>query len=230
VSLENHFAISGVGFQGNADQNRVEVGDKRILILASSPVELIAMPPAKTTPGPASLAIMEGTTEVATELTFVDVTIPDVSSAPIRRGKKSAVAAYVLGTTEPVDLLVRNLSPDVVQFPHGNEQRVRTTGSADNSAVIELKGIGAGAFSYVVTLEDTAAGANVPVARDFLRAAERIARRDASDRVAVILKELHGDKIEAVKLRNELNEIPNRGGSQDFQALIRAARRALSGE
>lgn len=230
VSLKNHFAISGVGFQGDADQNRVEVADKRILILASSPVQLVVMSPAKAVPGPASLVMMEGTTEVATNLSFVDVTMPDASGAPIRRGKKSTIVLHALGTTEPVDLLIQNLSPSVVQFLHGNEERVRTTGGLDNSAVIELKGTGAGSFSYNVSLEDTSSRANTPVARDFLEAAQKAAQPEAAIHVAAILNELHGDKINAVKVRNELDEISNRGGSEDFQALIRAARGALSGE
>jgi hypothetical protein len=229
VSLENHFAISGMGFQGDADQNRVEVGDKRILILASSPVQLIVMPPAKAVPGPASLVMMEGTTEVATNLNFVDITMPDASGAPIRRGKKSTIVLRVLGTTEPVDLLIRNLGSSVVQFPHGNEERVHTAGGLDNSALIELKGIGAGSFSYEISLEDASAGVNVPVARDFLEAAQKAAQLDMANHVAAILNGLHGDKMNAVKVRNEVDEISNQG-SEDFQALMRAARRALSGE
>lgn len=230
VALENHFSLSGTGFQGDADQNRVKVGDKRILILASSPLQLIAMAPAKSVPGPVSIVVAAGTTEVAAKVTFIGVTTAATNGASIRRGKKSSIVMRALGTTDPVDLLIRNLSPDVVQFPHGNEQRVRTAGGEDNSGVLELKGVGTGPFSYGVTLEDSSMEINPSVARDFLEAAAKIAQPDAASRVALVLRELRGDKIDAVKVRNELDAISSQGGSEDFQALIRAARKALSGE
>ncbi|MGB6482517.1 MAG: hypothetical protein WBE86_03415 [Candidatus Acidiferrales bacterium] len=231
VSLENHFAISGSGFQGDADRNRIEAGGKAILVLASSPVQLVVIPPANAPLGPASLVTIEGATEIATQITFVEVVPSNTSEAvQIRRGKKAAIVLRVRGTAEPLDLEIRNLSPQVAQFPHSNEMRVRTAGGSDNSAVIRLKGMSAGPFSYAVSLENTSRIANAPMARDFLEAARKIAQPAAVNRVSAILKELRGDNVDAVKIRNNLRAISDQGGSEDFQALIRAAFRALDGE
>ncbi|MFZ0923469.1 MAG: hypothetical protein WA020_10410, partial [Candidatus Acidiferrales bacterium] len=134
-----------------------------------------------------------------------------------------------LGTTEPLDLAIRDLNPQVAQFPHGNEVRVRTTGGSDNSAVVRLKGMSAGPFSYAVSLENTSTTVNALVARDFLEGARKIAQPDVVDRMSAILRELRGDNVDVVKARNGLQEISNES-SADFQALIRAACRALAGE
>ncbi len=230
VALENHFAVSGGSFQGDADRNRVEIAEKAILILASSPVQLIVMPPANALPGPASLVMIEGTTEIATKITLVDVASSGSSDAEVRRGKKATILLRVRGIAEPVELAIRDLSPQVAQFPHGNEVRVRTKGGSDNSAVVPLKGISAGSFSFAVNLENTSTTANAPVARDFLEAARKIAPPDVANRLGAILKELRGDNVDVAKVRNGLQEISNKDGSGDFQALIRAACRALDGE
>lgn len=230
AALQDHFSISGRGFQGDADQNRVKMSDQRILILASSPLQLIAVPPAKSVPGPSSLLIMEGTTEISVNLSLIDLATEDFDSPRIRRGKKASVRVHALGTAEPVDLLVQNLTPEVVEFPHGNEQRVSTAGGADNSAAVLLKSIARGSYSFRVSLEDTSMGVDAPVARDFLETAAKIAEPDASSRVAAVLRELRSGRVDAVKLRQELDGILAQGGSEDFQALIRGARRALAGE
>jgi hypothetical protein len=229
VSLENRFAVSGGGFQGDADLNRVEVAEKAILVLASSPVQLIVMPPASAPPGPASLVLIEGTTEIAAKITLVDVVSSGSSDRQIRRGKKTTILLHLRGTAEPVDLVIRDLSPQVAQFPHRNEVSVRTTGGSNNSAIVLLKGISTGSFSYAVSLENTSTTANAPVVRDFLEAARKIAQPDVANRLGAVLKELRAGSVDVVKARNGLQGVSNEG-SADFQALIRAARRALAGE
>lgn len=229
ISPESRFAIRGSGFQGDADRNRVEIGEKALLVLASSPVELIVIPPVGALPGPADLVTAEGTTEVAVPITLVDVA-SDASDVQIHRGKKVTIVLRARGTSESLDLEVRSLSPRVAQFARGDEVRVRTTGGSDNSAMIQLKGLSAGPFSFAVSLEDTSATIDSPVARNFLEAAREIAPPDAANRVEAILKELQGDTVDAAKLRNEVQSIPSQNEPSDFQALIRCALQALAGE
>jgi hypothetical protein len=230
VSLGNYFAINGEVFEGDADRNRIKIGARNILVLASSPVQLIVMSPANAPPGPAPLAMLEGAMEVKTKTTLVDVVPENPADPQIRRGKKTMMTLRARGTTDALELEIRNLSPQVAQFPHGNEQRVRTSGGADNVAVVQLKGMSAGPFSYAVSVENTSVVTNVPVARDFLEAAQKIAQPGAASRLGIILKNLHGANIDSAKIRNGLQEIANQGGSEDFQTLIRAALRALDGE
>ena len=134
------------------------------------------------------------------------------------------------GSAEPVDLEVRNLSPQTVQFLHGNVESVGTSGGPDNTAVLQVKGINAGQFSFAVSLENRWTIAGAPVAGDFLQAAQEYAQPDLAHPVAVTLRELRSGDVNLARLRSDLQEISNRGSSQDFQALIRAARRALAGE
>ncbi|MFZ0333915.1 MAG: hypothetical protein WAN10_07185 [Candidatus Acidiferrales bacterium] len=230
VSLGNCFAIGGEVFEGDADRNRIEIGGRNILVLASSPVQLIVMPPANAPPGPAPLVMLEGAMEIKTKITLVDVVPANPSDAQIRRGKKTTITLRAQGTTEALDLEIRNMSPQVARFLHGIEERVRTSGGADNVAVIQLKGMSAGPFSYAVSLENTSVVANVPVARDFLEAARKIAQPGSANRVGFILKNLRGTNVDVAKIRNGLEEIANQDGSEDFQTLIRAALRALDGE
>lgn len=230
VPVENHFIICGMGFQGDADQNRVELSNKPVLILASSPLQLIVMPPAKSRLGAANLLVVEGTAEVAARVTLIDVTAADSGGNSIHPRKKSSILVRAVGTTEPVDLLIRNLSRNVVEFPHADEQHVQTTGGPDNAALVQLKSVGMGPFSYAVKLDDTSRGVNASVARDFLEAALKTVPPDIASRVAVTLREIHEDNTDTIKARNELNGISNQAGSEDFQALIRAAQRALAGE
>lgn len=230
VSLANCFAIDGEGFQGDADRNRIEVSGKPILVLASSPVQLVVMPPAHALPGEADLTLVEGTKETATQVTFVDVIRSNASDGQIHRGKKASVILRALGTTEPLELDVRNLSPQVVQFQHGNEVRLQTAGGSDNSAVIQWKGKSAGTFSFAVTLESTSTGANAPVARDFLEAARKIVAPDPARGVESILEQLRANHVDGEKVRDDLQQISTQNGSEDFRALMRAARRAISGE
>ncbi len=230
VSLENYFAIDGQVFEGDADRNRIQLGGRNVLVLASSPLQLIVMPPGNAPPGPAPLVILGGAMEIKTKTTLVDIVPSNPSGAEVRRGKKAAVTVRARGTSEVLELEIRNLSPQVARFLHGDEERVRTTGGADNVAVVQLKGISAGPFSYAVSLESTSVVANVPVARDFLAAAQKIAQPGAAGRLAAILKQLRGDNADVAKARNSLQEISHRGGSDDFQTLIRGALRALDGE
>jgi hypothetical protein len=229
VSLENYFAISGAGFQGDADRNRVEVDEKSILVLGASPVQLIVMPPANAPPGPANLVVNEGTAEIATKTILVDIVSSDSSDIRIPHGK-SAIVLRARGTDEPLDLDVRNLTPQTAQFPQGNDQIVHTAGGAENTATVELKGVRGGRFSCAVRLENASAIANLPAASDFLETARKMAQPGVANRLEAIVKELHRENADIAKVRSDVQQISEQGGSGDFQALIRAARRALMGE
>jgi len=230
VSLENRFAISGNGFEGDADRNRVTMDGRDILVLASSPTQLIVMPAANLPPGPAKLTITEGPAETVTDLTLVALVFMNSSDVKIHRGGRAEIVLLARGTEEPLDLKVQNLSPQTVQFAHANEAYVRTTGGPGNSAVLQLKGKSEGSFTFAISLESAPVKGNVAVARDFLEAAQKMAASDAANRIEKVLKELHGKGIDVAKMRSDLQNIPTQSGSPDFQALIRASLRALNDE
>lgn len=230
ASLQDRIVVRGSGFQGDADRNRVSLSGRGVLVLASSPMELILAPLANFAPGAAAITVGQGAGQTSAEVTLVQIVSSNSGDQQIQRGKKNKVRLSAQGTSEPVQLEVRNLTPQIVQLPHGDETAVRTSGGSDNSAAVEMKGKSAGAFSFSVSLENSLSNANVPVARDFLEAARKIAPADAAIRIQHMLKNLRDGNADGAAARKELRKISGSADSRDFQALLRAARRALDGD
>lgn len=230
ASSANLLVIAGSGFEGNADENAVEIEGKPAFVLASSPVQLILMPPTTTAAGSARLLITKGKTEVAGSLTFVNIIPISSSSIQIRAGKTAALALLVEGTTEPVDLEIEDLTPQIARFAHGNKLLVRTTGGPDNSAVLRLKGLAAGRFSYSVGLRGVSTAASLRLALDFLRAASTIAGPGQRRKIESMLAQLERKHANLKALRGELQNIAESTGPSDFQTLVYAAERSLDGD
>src|SRR5439155_23379562 len=57
ASLTDRFEVFGKGFCGDADANQITIVDHGALVLASSPVSLVVLPPMELGPGPANVAI-----------------------------------------------------------------------------------------------------------------------------------------------------------------------------
>src|SRR5487761_87516 len=229
VALKDRFTIGGNDFYGDADRNRVELGGKPAFVLAASPRELVLLASPETAPGKAQLDVRAGGGEAPAEITLVDV-LPDTIQGGVRMGKKEKLVLRVRGTTRAVELDMRNLSPKIVQFKHGDRQRVRTLGGADNFATIEVKGQRAGKFSCAVTLEAQPGTANVQAAEDFLEAAKKLAAGDEKRGIENILKKLARKNADIRRARKEFAKLHAASSAGDLQALIRTAREALNGQ
>lgn len=227
ASVADQIFIRGDGFQGDADRNRVEIGGKAALVLASSPVELILSVPQVPAASTATLRISEGAKSATTDITLVQVV--QENSAPLSKGRKMKLVLRVEGTAEPLTLRVQNLTPQAVRLLHGDLIQVRTSGGQSNTAAIKLKAIDPGAFSFSVNLEGREQNADVQATRDFLAAAKKIAPREAVKLIKRTLKELSRENSGSTDSGREVLKIPWSAGSQDFQALMRAALRALNG-
>ena len=228
VASKDRFTIDGNGFYGDADRNRVELNGKPALVLAASPKELVILAAPETAPGSVQLDVKTGASDVSAEISLVDV-LPDTIRDDVKPGKKGKLVLHVSGTTQPVNLYIQNMSPELVEFKHGDREHVRTRGGADNSATVEVKGRRAGQFSYVVTLEAQPAAANVKAARDFLQAADRLAVGGEKHRITNVLKNLPRRNPDIRGARNEFAKISVGSATGDLQALIRAAAEALNG-
>lgn len=229
VALKERFIVTGDGFQGDADRNQVELDGKPAFVLAASPSELVILASSKTAPGNVQLAVKSGASEVSAETALVDV-LPDTIRDTVSPGKKGKLVLRVSGTTQPVKLNVRNLSPEIVGFKHGVSEHLRTRGGSGNSATLEVKGLRAGEFSYVVTLEPKLGVANVEATRDFLQAADKLANGDEKRHIAKILTKLRSRHTDIGGARKEFAKIATANSASDLQALIRAAGEALNGE
>jgi len=229
VALKERFIVTGNGFQGDADRNQVELDGKPAFVLAASPKELVIVPPLKIAPGSTPLGVKAGTSEVSAEITLVDV-LPDAVHDGVSPGKKTKLVLHVSGTTQPVRLDVQNMTPGIVEFKQGDREHLRTSGGADNSATVEVKGRRAGVFSYAVTLEPKPGPANAEAARDFLQAAQKIAAGGEKRRIANVLKKLRHRNPDIRGAREEFAKISEANSASNLQALMQAAGGALNGE
>jgi hypothetical protein len=229
VALKERFTIAGNGFQGDADRNKVELDGKRAFVLAASPTELVILASSKTVPGSVRLAVKTGESQVSAQTALVDV-LPGTIRDIVRPGKKGKLVLHITGTTQPVGLDVRNMTPEIVAFRHGERAHVRTSGGTPNSATIELKGLHAGDFSYAATLEPEAQSANVQAARDFLQAADKLANGEEKRHIGNILAKVRSGRVDIRGARKEFAKIAAANSSSDLQALIRAAGEALNGQ
>lgn len=229
VTLKDPFSVYGTGFQGDADQNKVEVEDQPALVLASSPVELIVLVPPSATPGAAPLTVKSAKAEIAMRTTLVNVT-SDTVEQNVKQGEKMPLSLHVTGTMQPAVLRVDNLSPQIAQFKLKHNQSLKTSGGEDNSATMEVKGLRAGQFSFRVELAPPSGTPDVAAARVFLDAAQKIAPENQRNLIGDILKKLRPQAINVAGARRKFEKLSMDGDSGDVLVLLRAGRRALLGE
>src|SRR5207253_5412037 len=60
ISVSDRFVIDGFGFRGDADANRILLGDRPALVMAASPTALVVMPGPDAEEGPAQLVVEVG--------------------------------------------------------------------------------------------------------------------------------------------------------------------------
>lgn len=230
VSLRNYFSIGGYGFRGDADRNQVKIEGEAVLVLASSPVELVVMPALNLTPGQGTVTVTEGAAETVTDITLVNVTTLNSLDTQVHRGEKGEIVFLVRGTEMPLNLRIQNLNPETAQLAHSTVNYVRTTGGLDNSAILQFKGRNAGLFSFAITVEGVVGKPNAPVAHDFLATAQKVAEPHIADRITKILNRFRGKNIEIVKVQDDLQQLLPDASSRDVQALIRASLRTLNSQ
>jgi hypothetical protein len=155
ASLADRIELSGSGFCGEADANTVRVAGKAALVLASSPVALIALPPTDLDPGPAAIEVSCAKRSAPPfSIAFLILTL-DADSSPLAPGEHRVLTVHVSGTVAKVPLEAHNLSPKVAQLAGGNPANVSSHGGAENVAQFELIGLERGNFRISVRLLPT---------------------------------------------------------------------------
>lgn len=155
ASLTDRFEMFGKGFCGDADANQVTIGDRGALVLASSPVSLVVLPPMELPPGPAQVQVSCAKRE-APEFTvlFVELGL-QADSSPLKRGEHRTLTVRVSGTMEKVSLEARNLASDIAELVGGNPVRHFSSGEDENSAKFEIIGRKNGMFLISIRLVPT---------------------------------------------------------------------------
>ena len=152
ATVGDRFEISGHGFCGDADANKVSIGGVPGLVLASSPAYLAVLPPADMDPGPARVEVSCGVRKAAAfTVVFVRLEL-DASGAALAPGEHRELTVRVRGSTAKINLEARNLAPDVADLQGGTTVRAASSGGADNVARFALLGKQHGGFLISIRL------------------------------------------------------------------------------
>jgi IPT/TIG domain len=155
ASLSDWFTINGGGFCGDADKNTVTVGGEKALVLASSQLSLLALPPASLSPGPARVSVSCGKQVVADfSMVFLSLEL-QADDSPLVPGQQRTMIVRVRGTKAKVPLAARNLAPEVAELAGGNPVRLSTSGGEENYARFELTGRSHGRILVSIRLRPT---------------------------------------------------------------------------
>lgn len=140
ASLTDRFEIAGSGFCGDADANQVRVAGRPALVLASSPLSLVALPPIDLEPRRAVVEVACAKRASSSfSITFVSLSLEADSSA-MAPGEQRTLTVRVSGTAAKVGLEARNLAPEVADLSGGNPSRISSSGGAENLGRFVLVG------------------------------------------------------------------------------------------
>jgi len=229
VLLSEPFDVRGSGFRGEADANRVYLGEVPAVVLAASPVALVVLPGREATPGPAQFVLeVAGRSPGPVPIRLVTIEMIAPAAAGLKRGEKGTLQVRVRGSEEPLDLDVRNLSPDVVRLEGGDVQRVRTRGGGENSAPIVMEGLHPGEYSISARLVHSLAGLpDTEAARQLLISAHSLAPKSWAPRLDKLIAWLGESPQNSLRVRNELERMLAEGPEGEFGLKLEAAWRAL---
>ncbi len=152
ATVSDRFEISGHGFCGDADANKVSIGGAPGLVLAASPAYLVVLPPAEIEAGPAQVVVSCGARKSAAfSVLFVSLEL-EASSATLAPGEHRELKVRVRGSTAKVILEARNLAPEVAELLGGTTVRAASSGGEENVARFALLGKQRGSFMISIRL------------------------------------------------------------------------------
>jgi hypothetical protein len=223
LSVRDRFSICSSGFRAEADANRILINGERALILAASPECVVALPGPKATPGAVMITAQTASGELTAASTLVSLLFESPQPPPVVE-RKSRLVVQVLGSEQPLSIVVENQTPGVLRFLRGDREELRTTGGAQNSAEVEIQALRTGDFSFHARL--------LPVpdpitARRYLEAAQPLAGRDLRHRLKKLANRLARHPRDIPKVRLELDGILSVTIEGDLRTLLGSARSAL---
>ncbi len=152
ASLTDRFELLGRGFCGDADSNQVSVAGHPALVLASSPVSLVVLPPMDLGPGSAGVNISCANHQAPSfAVAFAALTM-EADSSPLKPGEHRALTVRVRGTMAKIGLEARNLAPGIAELSGGSPIRLSSSGGAENFARFDLIGRKNGSFLISIRL------------------------------------------------------------------------------
>jgi hypothetical protein len=138
LTQHDRFVLEGTGFRKDADANHISLNGEPCLVIASSPVALVVLPGPRVAVGDAQLKIVaESASAGSFPVSVVALEFSGPATA-VDAGSAGKLTLHARGTELPLSVEIRNRSPKVIRLTQGNVQRVKTSGGADNNAVIEV--------------------------------------------------------------------------------------------
>ncbi len=147
VAIHDRFILEGSGLRGAADSNHVFLNGEPCLVLASSPISLVALPGPNVPVGDIKLHVVVAGAEVGefpVSAVILEFTGP---AGAVSAGSEGTLILHALGSILPLNVEVRNGSPKVIQLEEGNVQRLKTSGGDQNTAAIEVHFVTAGNYA-----------------------------------------------------------------------------------
>jgi hypothetical protein len=152
ASLTDRFELLGRGFCGDADANQVAIGGQTALVLASSPVSLLILPPMDLDAGDATTEISCAKRQAqAFSITLIELDL-QADSSPLKPGEHRTLTVRVRGSAAKVSLEARNLAPAIAELMGGNPVQASSAGGAENVARFHLVGRKNGTFVISIRL------------------------------------------------------------------------------
>jgi len=224
ISLHDRFTVEGAGFRGEADANRVFLSDQACLVLASSPVSLVVLPGLHIPIGEINLLVtVAGRDPGPNRVVMVLLEFSGPTEAP-SAGGQGKLSVHVHGTRERLAVEVRNASPEIIQFPRGNVERVITSGGERNAAEIETKFLTSGDYMVTARLIPTDSGLpDLEAARQKLVAARALATGSWAARADRVIRRIDRAPQDVAQIRTDLEEMLRDKPSGQFAFLVESA-------
>jgi len=152
ASLTDRFEIFGKGLCGDADANQVTIAGQPAIVLASSPISLVVLPPQNLQPGRAEVKISCAKRQsLPFSVTFVELEL-EADASPLKPGEHRALTVRIRGTTAKIALEARNLAPEIAELTGGNPVRASSSGGVENLGKFEVVGRKSGSFLISIRL------------------------------------------------------------------------------
>jgi hypothetical protein len=224
ISLHDRFAVGGAGFRVEAESNHVYLSEQPCLVLASSPVSLIVLPGLHVPIGTISLRVnVAGHEAQPKPVAMVLLELSGPAEAPAA-GAQGKLSVRVHGTRSRLAIEIRNSSPEIIQFPRGNVERVTTSGGELNAAQIEAKFLASGDYTVTARLISTESGLpDLEAARQKLVAARALATGPWAIRADRVIRRIDRDPQDITNIRAEIEQMLNDKPSGEFAFLLESA-------
>jgi hypothetical protein len=229
LTLHDQFTIEGTEFNGRADANHVSLAGQPCLVAAASPVALVVLPGLHIPIGPVNLQVRANGVDLGPlPVTTVLLEISGPAEA-LTVGSQAKLILHARGTTERLGVEVRNTSPEIIQFVHGNVQRLRTSGGDQNIAQVDMKLLAAGNYAVTAKLIPTDSGMpDMQAIRDKLLDARRAASGTWTVRVDRIIARLDQSPQDLAQIRADLKHLLDDKPDGQLATLLDSAWRELN--